>query len=197
MRKLTVSIHSTVNGVATGPPDGDETEWTWAAPHADDALQGYLDSLADVDTFLMGRRTYEDLVRKWPNFGGSADSVVGRIAERVNNTPKIVASRRQQDELPWGRFTPCEQITGDAEAQISEIKAGDGKEIMTFGSPDLVQSLINADLVDEIQLLVHPVLVHEGRRLFDDLSGWVRLRQTEAKIFDNGAMRATYTVEHS
>jgi dihydrofolate reductase len=196
MRKLTVSIHSTLNGVVTGPPTGDETEWKWATARTPRSLEVFLASLADVDIILLGRATYEDLVRKWPNYrsSGSADTT-SRIADKVNTTTKIVVSGKPSADLAWGKFEPATELTGDGvEAQIKKLKRTAGGEIMTFGSPTLVQSLLNAKLVDEIQLLVHPVVVHEGRRLFDHLAGRTNLKLTGVDTFDSGVMRVTYAV---
>jgi dihydrofolate reductase len=197
VRKLTVSIHTTVNGVVTGPPDGDETEWTWAAPGIQESLEVFWSSLANVDTFLLGHATYDDLVRKWPNFGNSGTTdVTAQIADKINTTPKIVVSGKPLTTLAWGTFEPCEQLTGDdVEAQIEDLKTGAGGEIMSFGSPTLVQSLMEADLVDEFQLITHPVVVPKGRRLFDNLTGRTDLRLVGVDRFDTGAMRITYAVE--
>ncbi|QDP97997.1 hypothetical protein FOE78_20715 [Microlunatus elymi] len=197
MRKLTVSINSTVNGVVTGPPTGDETEWKWGSAPVAESLEAFLASLADVDAILVGRATYEDLVRKWPNFkqSGQADTT-SRLAEKINTTRKIIVSGEPLADLAWGRFEPVTQLTGDdLQTQIKRLKRSAGGEIMTFGSPTLVQSLINAKLVDEFQLIIHPTVVHEGRRLFDNLVGRTNLQLIGVNTFDNGAMRVTYAVK--
>jgi dihydrofolate reductase len=196
MRKLTVSINSTTNGIVTGPPTGDRTEWGWAARFTTESLESTLASLSDVDTILLGRATYQDLVRKWPRFSSSASSVTSLLAEKINTTPKVVVSSAPIADLSWGRFEPPAQITGsDAEKQIKKVKAGAGGEIMTFGSPTLVQSLINARLADEFQLLIHPVVMHEGGRLFDNLTARTNLNLAGVDTFDNGLIRVTYTVK--
>lgn len=196
MRKLTVSINSTVNGIVTGPPTGDETEWEWASAPVEESLAAFLASLADVDAILLGRATYEDLVRKWPNFKRSGADTTSRLAEKINTTRKIVVSGEPLADLAWGRFEPPTQLAGDdVETQIKRLKMAAGGEIMTFGSPTLVQSLINAELVDEFQLIIHPVVVHEGRRLFDNLAGHTNLQLIGVDTFDNGAARVTYAVK--
>lgn len=196
MRKLTVSINTTANGIVTGPPSGDETEWTWASKRTTGSLEAISASLSDVDTLLLGRATYEDLVRKWPRFSAGHADASSRIAAKINTTPKIVVSTTPLADLTWGRYEPPTQITGnEVEKSIKKLKAGAGGEMMTFGSPTLVRSLINARLVDEFQLLIHPVVMHEGRRLFDNLTARTNLHLVGVDTFDNGAIRITYAVK--
>jgi dihydrofolate reductase len=196
MRKLIVSIHSTANDIVTGAPSGDETELDWAQAGIQDSLDSFLASLDGVETILLGRATYEDLKRRWPEVGESPDvpDVVRRIAEKVNTTAKIVVTDRHPVPHPdWGAFDPPAQLTGPhAERRIAQLKEGGGGHIITFGSPTLVQSLTNAGLVDEYRILVHPVIVGEGRRLFDNLTGPTNLRLIGTETFPSGAMLVTY-----
>ena len=197
MRKLIVSIHSTANNIVTGPPSGDETDFMqWAQPGIDDSLDTFLHSLDGVDTILLGRGTYEDLVRKWPTVKDWPDvsDVALRIGEKVNTAQKIIVTHQHPlERLAWGAFAPPIQITGaNVEAQIAELKAGDGGDIITFGSPTLVQSLTNAGLVDEYRILIHPVIVHEGKRLFEHLDGRTDLRLISVETLEHGAMIVTY-----
>jgi dihydrofolate reductase len=197
MRKLVVSIHSTANGIVTGPPSGDETDFMqWAHPGIEDSLVTFHDSLADVDTVLLGRATYEDLVRKWPNVKEWPDvsDVALRIGEKINTTPKVVVTRKLPPEsLEWGEFEPPTRLAGAGmEEEVHELKEGDGGDIITFGSPMLVQSLTNAGLVDEFRILVHPVLVNEGKRLFENLKDRTNLRLVRVDTFEGGAMLVTY-----
>lgn len=196
MRKLVVSIHSTANDIVTGPPSGDMTEWQWAGPGIEESLDRFRMSLAGVDTILLGRATYEDLVRKWPKVKEWADvsDLTLRVAEKINTTPKIVVTGSHPIELlAWGAFEPPTQITGaSVEEQIKELKEGDGGDIITFGSPTLVQSLTNAGLVDEYRILIHPVLVNEGKRLFENLEGRTDFRLIGVHTFESGAILVTY-----
>ena len=152
--------------------------------------------LAGVDLILLGRGTYEDLVRKWPNVREwpdvSEDAM--RIGEKINLTPKVAVTRTLPREgLAWGEFAPPTRLGGaDVEEQIRQMKEADGGDIITFGSPTLVQSLTNSRLVDEYRILVHPVVVHEGRRLFDNLYGRTDLRLVGVETYARGAMMVTY-----
>jgi dihydrofolate reductase len=197
VRKLIVSIHSTVNNIVTGPPSDDETDFMqWAQPGIDDSLDTFLVSLDGVDTILLGRGTYEDLVRKWPTVKDWPDvsDVALRIGEMVNTAHKvIVTGQHPLERLPWGAYEPPTQITGpDVEAQIEELKKGDGGDIITFGSPVLVQSLTNAGLIDEYRILIHPVIMNTGKRLFENLQGRTNLRLLGVETFEHGAMLVTY-----
>lgn len=197
MRKLIVSIHSTANNIVTGPPSDDETDFgVWAHPGIEDSLDTFLVSLDGVDTILLGRGTYEDLVRKWPKVKEWPDvsDVALRIGEKINRAPKLVVTGKHPlESLGWGEFEPPTQITGaDVEEQIKELKKGDDGDIITFGSPTLVQSLTNAGLVDEYRIIIHPVIVPEGRRLFENLKGRTDLQLLGVDTFAGGAMVVTY-----
>lgn len=197
MRKLVVSIHSTANNIVTGPPSGDETDFMqWAQPGIDDSLDTFLTHLANVDTIVLGRGTYQDLVRKWPKVKEWPDvpEVALRIGEKVNTAEKfVVTDTLPSDGLEWGEYEPPIRIAGtDLIHKITQLKAGDGGDIVTFGSPILVQTLTNARLVDEYQIMVHPVIVSDGRRLFEHLDGRTDFRLVGVDKFNGGAMMITY-----
>lgn len=196
MRKLIVSIHSTANGVVTGPTSDETNFMVWAQAGIEDSLEPFLKSLANVDTVLLGRATYEDLVRKWPKVKEwpDASDVVLRIGDKINTSAKLVVTgKHPRKELAWGEFEPAKQLTGnDIEEQIEALKRGTGGDIVTFGSPTLVQSLTNAGLVDEYRLLIHPVVVNEGKRLFENLDGRTDFRLVSVEPLKRGAMFVTY-----
>ena len=196
MRKLIVSIHATANGIVTGPPSDPTNFMVWAQAGIEDSLESFAKSLAGIDCILLGRGTYEDLVRKWPKIREWPDvsDAALRIGEKINGTPKVVVTGTlPPDRLAWGDFEPATRLGGaDVEAQIGKLKEADGGDIITFGSPMLVQSLTNAGLVDEYRILVHPVVVHEGQRLFDNLHGRTDFRLVNVETYARGAMMVTY-----
>jgi len=149
-----------------------------------------------VDTILLGRATYEDLVRKWPKVKEWPDvsDVALRIGETINAARKIVVTgKHPRESLEWGEFDPPTQLTGsNIEEQIKELKEGGGGDIITFGSPTLVQSLTNARLVDEYRILIHPVIVNEGKRLFEHLGGRTDFRLLSVDTFERGAILVRY-----
>jgi dihydrofolate reductase len=194
MRKLIVSIHSTANDIVTGPPSDETNFMVWAMPGIEDVGESFLKSLANVDIILLGRATYEDLVRKWPKVKEWPDvsDVALRIGEKINAAPKVVVTNTLEN-LEWGEFEPPTRLTGaNIEEQIKELKEGDGGGIITFGSPTLVQSLTNAGLVDEYRILIHPVIVNEGRRLFEHLDGRTDFRLISVDTFERGAILVKY-----
>jgi dihydrofolate reductase len=197
MRELIVSIHSTANNIVTGPASGDETDFMqWAQPGIDDSLVSFLTHLAKVDTIVLGRGTYEDLVRKWPKVKEWQDvpEVALRMGEKVNTAKKfVVTDTLPPDRLEWGEYEPPTRIAGtDLIQKITQLKDGAGGDIMTFGSPILVQTLTNARLVDQYQIMVHPVIVSDGRRLFEHLDGRTNFRLVGVETFNGGAMIITY-----
>ncbi len=197
MRKLVLFVHSTLNGVVTGDPSKDRTDfvaWTRESNVVEEGSENLLKLLDTVDTVLLGRGTYEDLVRKWPSMKDvPADEVTSRLAEKINNAHKLVVTgERSAGELAWGDFAAAERVIGDVEARIRELKNADGGDIVIFGSPKLVRSLTDANLIDEYHMLVHPVLVEVGERLFDDLAARKDLHLVEVKPFEDGAVLMTY-----
>lgn len=196
MRKLIVSIHSSFDGVVTGP-DEDETNFmVWAQAGIEDSASSFHENFESVDTILMGRGTYEDLSRKWPYVQDwpGVDDVSLRLGEIVNKTPKlVVAGEHEIPGIKWGDFDPPEQLVGhDIERQIEAIKQQDGGDIITFGSPILVRSLTNANLVDEFRVLIHPVIVGEGRQLFRNIRERRDLRLKMVRTFERGAILVYY-----
>ena len=196
MRKLIVSIHSTANDIVTGPPSDATNFMVWAQAGIEDSLGPFLESLANVDTILLGRGTYEDLARKWPKVKEWPDvsEEALRIGEKINTTAKVVVtSKYRREDLGWGEFDPPTPLGGpDVEGQIRKLKERSGGDIMTFGSPTLVRSLTNAGLVDEYRMLIHPVIVNEGKRLFENLQGRTDFRLLGVQPLERGAMFVIY-----
>lgn len=128
--------------------------------------------MSTVDTILLGRGTYEILSKQWPPMNTSP------LGKKINTTHKLVVTGdRPLDELKWGAFETPEQLTGNTiEEQIKDIKSGEGGDIIIFGSPVLVRSLTDANLIDEHQIQVHPAVTNVGEHLFDDLKAQKRFR---------------------
>lgn len=195
MRKIIVSIHSTFNGVVTGPANDETNFMTWAQAGIEDIGETFTRNFDTVDTIMLGRGTYEDLSTKWPFVGDWPDVSEGtlRLGEIINTTPKvIVAGEGKIDDLRWGDFEAPTQLVGsDVEEQIRALKE-QGGDIITFGSPILVQALTNANLIDEYRILVHPVIVEEGRHLFENVTGRKDLRLKCTQTFERGAILVQY-----
>ena len=164
MRTLMVTAFVSLDGVvqAPGGPDEDRdggfAHGGWAAPHIDDEVLGRMIGItARADALLLGRRTYEEFAATWPLAG--ADDPIG---SKWNTAPKYVASRTLTS-VSWQNSTLLE---GDVADAVAELKKSDGGEIQVHGSVQLVQTLLAHDLVDELHLVVIPVLIGSGKRLF-------------------------------
>ena len=203
MRKIIVSIHSTFNGVVTGPADDPTNFMIWAQAGIEDTSEDFLKNFDTVDTIMLGRGTYEDLSRKWPfakDWPGVTETSL-RLADIINYMPKIIVASEHKVENPkWGDFEAPTQLTGsDIEDQIKALKEQDGGDIITFGSPTLVQSLTNANLIDEYRILVHPVVVGEDgrKRLFENIVGRKDLKLLSTQTFEHGAVLVCYELVKS
>lgn len=201
MRKIILYINSTFNGVVTGDPKKDKTNfmvWTTEA-FMEAGSKSLLETMDTVDTILLGRRTYEDLSRieKWPSvkdWGPSVSDVALSLGEKINNAHKLVVTGDHPlDELKWGEFEAPKQLTGNnIEEQIKDLKNSDGGDIVIFGSPTLVRSLTNANLIDEYQIQVAPVVVNFGEHLFDNLKHRKDFHLIDVKPLADGSIFVRY-----
>jgi dihydrofolate reductase len=147
--------------------------------------QWVLDGLHAATAFLYGRRTYEAFAAHWPTAGPEEQMV----AEPINSKPRYLASRTLRDPLPWSGSSVLE---GDAVTAVAKLRAqGDG-ELHVVGSADLVRRLLAADQIDELRLMIDPVLLGSGKRLFPttrDLTTW---RLASSVATSTGALLTTY-----
>ena len=159
MRKIIVSTLVTLDNVVEDPGGfGESPHGGWAGPYFnDEAVQRSLDNLLECDYFLCGRHTYELFAKAWPNASGP-------YADRLNGMPKLVASTTLTGTLAWNATL----IEGDVVAELRRIKQQPGSHIMMYGCPTLLRTLMQHNLVDDFNLLVCPVVVGGGRRLFDE-----------------------------
>jgi dihydrofolate reductase len=140
-------------------------------------------AIGAADALLIGRETYEEWAAFWPNQSGDEDP----IAAFMNNPPKYVASTTL-DEVDWNNST---LIEGDVPAAVAKLKEQPGKDIAINGSSTLVRSLLKEGLIDELKLMIHPIVVGEGRRLFEN-GLHSELELADAKVFGTGVVYATY-----
>jgi dihydrofolate reductase len=167
MRKVIVSTFLTVDGVmqAPGAPDEDRTggfeHGGWQVPLIDDIAGTIIsEGLAGSGGLLLGRRTYEIFAAYWPN--APEDDP---IAATMNGLPKHVASTTLQEPLGWQNST---LLQGDVEDAVAELREEPGNDLLVIGSSVLAQTLMARDLVDEYQLMIHPIILRSGRRLFHE-----------------------------
>jgi dihydrofolate reductase len=198
MRRIILYINSTLNGVVTGDPSKDKTNfmaWTTEAS-VKTGSECLLKTMDTVDTVLLGRGTYEDLNRKWPfiKAWGPISDVYSQLGEKINNAHKLVVTGAHPiDELRWGDFEAPQQLSGNnIEEQIKDLKNGEGRDIVIFGSPTLVRSLTDAGLIDVYQIQVRPVVVNVGEHLFDAVEDRLDFHLIDAKPLEDGSILVTY-----
>jgi dihydrofolate reductase len=169
MRKLIVSAFISLDGVIQSPggpredPSGEFRLGGWIVPYADEATGQHLhDLLSQPFDLLLGRRTYDIFASYWPRV--PADSNSRAIADLFNSVPKHVATHRS-DTLDWQNSHALEGELADA---IRALKGRHGANLLTFGSGDMVRQLLAAGLADELRLLIYPVMLGRGKRLFGD-----------------------------
>jgi dihydrofolate reductase len=166
MRKLIVAEHVSLDGVIQAPggpkedPSGQFRLGGWTVPYADEAIgQAVQDLLSQPFELLLGRRTYDIWAAYWPGVrAGHA------IADLFNSVPKHVATHRS-DALDWQNSHALE---GDLADAIRTLKHQDGANLLTWGSGDMVRQLLAAGLVDELRLMLYPIVLGRGKRLFGD-----------------------------
>jgi len=190
MKKIVVFMNLTLDGVmqAPGRPDEDRRggfEYGgWATPYADPGIgKAAGESMATTGALLFGRRTYEDFYSVWPNRTDNPFTAV------LNNTQKYVASTTLKEPLPWMNST---LLKGDAAEAVARLKEQPGKDIVILGSGELVRSLIRRNLIDEYILLIHPLILGSGHRLFADDGVFAALRLVSIQTSTTGVAITTY-----
>ncbi|MBO2455509.1 dihydrofolate reductase family protein [Actinomadura barringtoniae] len=177
MRKVVSVLFTTVDGVVESP---DQWQFAW-----DDEMAALLaGSLERCDAVLLGRGTYEMWSGYWPNYTGGEDAA---FADWINNSPKYVVSSTLDNVDDW------QNSTLTTLADIKHLKEGEGKDISVSGSPGLVASLLAEGLLDELTLLINPVVAGGGRKkLFSDDAALKKLGLVSAQPTSTGAIIATY-----
>ena len=178
-RKLTAGLFISLDGVTESPEK-------WQFDHFDeDMMAGLGMQIAGEDIILLGRVTYQQWSAYWPN---STDEP---YASHINNIPKIVVSTTL-DRVSWGQWDNVTLIKGNLAEELARLKQQPGKNITVGGSTTLTRSLLQADLLDELTLMVHPVIVGRGQRLFDGGGDLKRLQLVYSKATRTGVMILTY-----
>jgi dihydrofolate reductase len=147
-----------------------------------------VDGYATAGGFLLGGRTYQNLAAYWPN--ASEEEQV--IAQPLNTKPKYVASRTPIEPLEWQNSTV---LKGDLAEAVLALKQEDGGDLHVIGSSELVRSLLAHDLVDEFRVMIDPLLLGGGKRIFPDDSALRRLRLLDSQVTTTGALLATYAID--
>src|ERR687893_929552 len=179
MRKVVASELVSLDGVMGSPQE-------WAFSYSDDEMEQANASGMDAsDALLLGRATYQEFASYWP-YQNSADQP---YTDYLNSTPKFVVSTTLEEPLEWQNST---LIKGNLAEEITELKRLPGKDITIIGSAALVQSLLADGLLDELRLMVHPLVLGGGKRIFEDGGDQKSLELVESRAFATGVLYLTY-----
>jgi dihydrofolate reductase len=195
LRKLFVSEFLTLDGVMQAPGASDEDmeggfqHGGWQLAYFDEVFAKSMEeTMANTGAFVLGRKTYELFAAYWP----TAKEEVGEFADVMNEMPKFVASRTLRVPLPWQNST---LLQGDLGEAITRLKEQDGKDLQVIGSGNLVRSLIQLDLVDSYRLMIHPLVLGGGKRLFAEGGPRIPLRLLDSTTTTTGVLIVTYGME--
>jgi dihydrofolate reductase len=203
VRELVVAAFVTLDGVMQAPggpdedPSGGFAHGGWAVNHWDDTMYGAMGEMfAAPFDLLLGRRTYEIFAAHWPHVGegqreergGTASDVDDPAAAALNSARKYVASRTL-DTVSWNNSV---LLRGDVADAVAKLKSEDGPALLTQGSSDLIQTLLDRDLVDEFRIWTFPVVVGSGKRLFGPGTTAGGMRLVDAKTSSTDVVMATY-----
>jgi dihydrofolate reductase len=184
MSKLIVTEFVTLDGVMEAP-GGEPTHprTGWALDFMSPEQQQYkLNEVLEAESHLLGRVTYESFASAWPEREGE-------FADKMNSMPKYVVSSTLEEPLEWNNST---LIRGDVAEEVGKLKARDGGPILVAGSATLVHSLIETDLVDELRLMVFPVMIGGGKRPFPESQQKNPFRLTDTQTFASGVAVHSY-----
>jgi dihydrofolate reductase len=192
MRKLIAQVWMTLDGVVQAPGTAEEDttggfqHGGWSLRYFDDAAMRWaVENVTGAGGFLFGRRTYEVFASHWPN--ASEEEQV--LAEPLNTRPKYVASTTLTEPLEWQHSTV---LQGDVTEAVAALKRQDGDDLLVIGSAKLVQTLVAHELVDEFRVMIDPLVVGGGKRLFPDDGALRPLRLVDSQVTTSGAILATY-----
>ncbi|MGH8873107.1 MAG: dihydrofolate reductase family protein [Acidimicrobiia bacterium] len=194
MRKLIVAEGLALDGVMQAPGHADEDRsggfehGGWQMPYFDEVAGAEVaKSIAETGAFLFGRKTYEIMAAHWPNVPEG-----DMFADALNGLPKHVASTTLEEPFSWANST---LLQGDVADAVAALKSEPGGNIVVLGSGRLVQTLMQHDLVDEYRLMIHPLVLGTGKRLFEEVGQWRSLRLVDSRTTTTGVLLATYQVE--
>ena len=185
MGRIVVTEFISLDGVIEAPGGGEDYKyggWTIEIERGDEGNQFKLDETMSSAALLLGRRTYEGFAAAWPERDGE-------FADKFNTMPKYVVSSRLRDP----EWTNSTVVSGDAVDEITKLKREQDGDIVVHGSAQLVQSLIENDLVDELRLMVFPVVLGTGKRLFGETTDKKRLRLSSSTVVGDGVAIQVYT----
>ena len=184
MAKIVVTEFVSLDGVMEDPGGAEDFKyggWTFEIDRGEEGNKFKLDETMESDALLLGRVTYEGFAAAWP-------SREGEFADKFNNMPKYVVSSTL-DEPEWNNTTV---LKGDVAEEVAKLKRAQDGNIVVHGSGQLAQTLLENELVDELRLMVFPVVLGSGRRLFGDTSDKKRLQLVDSRTVGDGVAILIY-----
>jgi dihydrofolate reductase len=184
MGRIVVTEFVSLDGVIEAPGGGEDFKhagWTFEINRGEEGDKYKLDEALEADALLLGRKTFEGFAAAWP-------SMEGDFADKFNGMPKYVVSSTVE-EPGWNNSTV---LRGDVVEEVSKLKQGSAGDIVVHGSAQLVQTLVDHGLVDELRLMVFPVVLGSGKRLFGEMGDKKRLRLADSKTVGDGVVILTY-----
>jgi dihydrofolate reductase len=197
MRRVIASEWMTLDGVVQSPsspeedPSGGFAHGGWHARYGDEAFMTWvIETVTGAGAYLLGRGTWELFAAHWP--AASAQEQV--LAQPLNTRPKYVASTTLAEPLAWRGST---LLRGDVAQAVAALKREEGGDLLVIGSPVLLRTLLAHGLVDELRLIIDPVVVGGGKRLFADDGALRALRLVDSRVTGTGAIIATYAPDRA
>jgi dihydrofolate reductase len=186
MARIVATEFISIDGVMEAPGGGENEDyrhagWSFEIGASDEGARFKLSEALSADALLLGRKTYEGFAASWP-------SAQGEFADKFNGMPKYVITSTLQ-EGSWNNTT---LLKGDVVDEVSTLKRAPGGDIVIYGSATVVQTLLEHGLIDELRLMVIPVVLGSGRTLFGAAEDKTRMRLKETKIMDNGVVILIY-----
>ena len=184
MARIVVTEFVTLDGVMEDPGGAEDFKhggWAFQFARGDEGDQFKLDETMSSDALLLGRRTYEGFADAWPSRSGG-------FADKFNSMPKYVVSSTLSDP----EWTNSTVLDGDVVAAVAKLREEPGGDIVVHGSAQLVQALLENDLVDEVRLMVFPVVLGTGKRLFGETGDKKPLRLTDSRVVGDGVAIMVY-----
>ena len=184
MGRIVVTEFVSLDGVMEDPGGGEDFKhggWSFEFSRGEEGDKFKLDETMSSEALLLGRRTYEGFAKAWP-------SREGEFADKFNSVPKYVVSSTLKDP----EWTNSTVLRGDVPEEAARLKEAHDGDVVVHGSAQLVQELLEHDLVDELRLMVFPVVLGAGKRIFGETSDKKRLRLAEAKVVGDGVAILRY-----